>query len=256
MNHWKTECKLTPADFTQRNIQLEKEGYSLVNLASSSSLGETYFSGTWVKDPTRSIETRYQVGLSKSQIEKEVASAKANGWEVADIVAYSIGSDLHYAAVWKKTNLPVELELDNDYSDYQLVFNDRITKSLVPTRMFSFASSSEDFYISLWQKGNDPFINHHGMNESEFQTLFEEYALKGYQIIDIAIHNSENTNGPSFSAIWNYTGRPSIHALRTDLELAEYEELFFELTSANYSQKTLCSYNKNGSIRYAALWAR
>jgi CubicO group peptidase (beta-lactamase class C family) len=192
-------------------------------------------------------------GLTSSQYQAEFTRFANLGYRPVDVSGYEVGGQPRFAAIWEQTSGPAWVARHNlNSSQYQAEFTRLANLGYRPVRVGGYSIGGQDYYAAIWHRTTSPdWAARHGLTSAQYQAEFNRFASQGFRPVDVSGYE---VGGQSrFAAIWAKTGGPAWTA-RHDLNSAQYQAAFNDLTRQGYRLVRVSGYSVQGQSRYAAIW--
>jgi CubicO group peptidase (beta-lactamase class C family) len=151
---------------------------------------------TWVQGYTINGKERYTAifekkggawgarhGLTGAEFQKAFNDMDKAGFRIAHLNGYAVGGSARYAAIWEKAGGPgLSVKHGMSASAYQTEFNSHARQGFRLKQVSGFRVGGGDYYSAIWEKTGGPYWSaRHGVPDSWYQNVFENYMYQGYR---------------------------------------------------------------------------
>lgn len=179
------------------------------------------------------------------------------GYRLSDQDAYELDGAIHYAGIWvqNKEGLAWASYRNQSDAEFSATFDDLSKKGFMIVDVESYVAGGERLYSGIWLQNSDGlgWIERRNMTSDEYAGYFDDYAARGYRVIDLESYMLGN-GAQRYAAIWvqNTSGR-GWFAYR-DMGAQGFSNRWNQLRDAGYRLIDFEVYATDGGIRYAGVW--
>jgi CubicO group peptidase (beta-lactamase class C family) len=198
---WAARHGLSAADFQKAIGDLAKDGLSLVYVDGYEVGGTPLFAGIWRKSLAGPPVVK--LSMDGAQYQVEFDALLKQGFRLQHVAGYTHAGAAVYAAIWNKAGGPEFVARHGLTSaQYQQAFDDFAKQGFRLKEVSGYSPGGVDHYAAIWEKGGDgaPWIAHHGVPLSDYQTQFDVDRYQGWQPLYVQAFTSGGS--ARFDTIW------------------------------------------------------
>jgi hypothetical protein len=98
---WQARHGLTTNRFSEESLNLESQGYQLIQMSGYAVSSEARYAAIWHRRSGPPRESRY--GLTAHRFQQEFDKLNGKGYRLIQVCGYEVGGAARYAAIWEKT---------------------------------------------------------------------------------------------------------------------------------------------------------
>jgi CubicO group peptidase (beta-lactamase class C family) len=183
---WVARHGLTNAQYQAEFTRLANLGYRPVRISGYALGGQDYYAAIWHRAPGTEWVARH--GLTSAQYQAEFTRLINLGYRPVEVSGYEVGGQSRFAAVWVKTGGPaLQARHDLTSAQYQATFNDLTRQGYRLARVSGYAVQGQSRYAAIWlQTGGAPWQARHDLDNSAYQTTFDDLRLQGYRPLQVS----------------------------------------------------------------------
>lgn len=252
---YQARINMTSQQYQQTFNELTAAGFRLGCVSGYNVNGQDHYAAVFLKAPVPGM-TAWQArhGMTSAQYQQAFDSFVAQGYRLADVSGYQVGSDAHYAALWIKAPGPAFAARHGMSSDqYQQAFNQYLSQGYRLTHVCGYGINNQALYAAIWEKNNGtPFVARHGLTADQYQQAFNQYTAQGYRLTDVSGYAVGNQT--YFAGIWTKVGGPG-YVARHNLTGADYVSNNQQYLNQGFAPIRVSGYMAGAQDRYAGIWS-
>jgi Bacterial tandem repeat domain 1 len=198
----------------------------------------------------------FKLRLTSEQYNRLAGELLMEGYRLTYISGYTINDIPQFAAIWdwssQSTNTSQIIKLGLNSSQYQIEFDNIVSKGYRLTLINGYTVNNSDLYVAIWESTpSTAWVSKYRMNVAELQTTFNDLVAKGYRATHLcgyAIGNEAH-----YAAILEKRIGP-LWAAWAGMTTGMFQERSDVLRAHGYRVVDLNGYGVNGLDFYAAIW--
>jgi CubicO group peptidase (beta-lactamase class C family) len=252
-SQWVERHGMTSAQYQVKFNDLVSRGFRLRQVSGYAVDNQDLYAAIWEKVSGPAWEAHH--GMTSDQYQAKFNELVGKGLRLKNVSGYAVnGMDL-YAAIWDKSSGgPWEAHHRMTSDQYQVKFNDLVSRGFRLRQVSGYAVDKQDLYAAIWEKVSGPaWETHHGMTSNQYQAKFNELVAKGFRLTSVSGYAVNGTD--LYAAIWDKSsGRPweAHHRMTSDY----YQSQFDQLVDQGCRLVWVSGYGVGATAYYAALWRR
>ncbi|HEX2446114.1 MAG TPA: serine hydrolase [Vicinamibacterales bacterium] len=187
---WEARHGLTAAQYQQTFDQLAAQGYRLKYVSGHAFGGQDRYAAVWVKEGGPGWAARH--GLTGAQYQQVFDELTKQGYRLVHVSGHGAGSVARYAAIFEKSSGPAWVARHGlSAAAYQQAFNEFTGQGYRLKVVSGYEVGGADHYAAIWEKsGSLPWAARHGIPDSWYQNVFDNYTYQGYRPVFITAFGS------------------------------------------------------------------
>ncbi len=245
---------MTSQQYQQTFDELTAKGFRLASISGYNLQGSDRYAAVFTKVPAHGMKAwAAKHGMTAQEYQQAFDSYAKQGYRLADVSGYQVGSDAHYAALWIKASGPAFIARHGlTAQQYQDAFNQYVSQGYRLTHVSGYGINNQDFYAAIWEKNNGtPFVARHGLTADQYQQAFDQYTGQGYRLTDVGGYAVGNQT--LYAAIWAKVGGPAYMA-RHGLTSTDYLQNNQQFLNQGFAPVRVDGYTSGNQDRYAGIW--
>ena len=178
---WEARHGLTAAQYQQTFDQLVAQGYRLKYVSGHAFGGQDRYAAVWVKEGGPAWAARH--GLTGTQYQQVFDELTKQGYRLVHVSGHGAGNIARYAAIFEKSGGPAWVARHGlSAAAYQQAFNQFTGQGYRLKVVSGYQVGGADHYAAIWEKsGTLPWVARHGIPDSWYQNVFDNYTHQGYR---------------------------------------------------------------------------
>jgi hypothetical protein len=245
---------MTSQQYQQTFNDLTGKGFRLASISGYNFQGDDRYAAVFMKTPVPGMTAWVaRHGMSSQQYQQAFDGYVGQGYRLADVSGYQVGSDARYAALWVKAPGPAFVARHGLTSQqYQQAFNQYVSQGFRLTHVSGYGVNNQAYYAAIWEKNNGtPFVARHGMSSQQYQQAFNQYTSQGYRLTDVSGYAVGNQT--LYAAIWAKVGGPG-YVARHGLSSGDYLQDNQQYLNQGFAPVRVDGYTSGNQDRYAGIW--
>jgi len=200
---WAARHGLSADDYQSAFDSYAKQGFRLTWVSAYESGSQEHYAAIWEKKAGPAWAARH--GLTSDQYQQAFNEYTKQGYRLVHVNGHSRNGSARFAAIFEKSAGPAWVAKHNlTAADYQKAFDD-FSKQGYRVRLVSgYRPGDSDLYAAIWEKTSGPVWSaRHGVPDSWYQNVFDNYYYQGYRPTYIAAFTSGS--GARMNCIWENT---------------------------------------------------
>jgi hypothetical protein len=252
---WQARHGMTSANYQATFDKLVADKYRLTYVSGYTINNDPRFAAIWER--TNGADWVARHGMTGVDYQSQFNALVSKGYRLRLVNGYSVAGSPRYVAIWDKSASPAwQARHGMTSSQYQNAFDTFAKQGYRLRHVSGYSQGNTALYAALWEKktNNIPWVAHHGMTSSGYQTLFNKYVSQGYRLVDVSGYVVKNV--AYYAAIWDKSASGPWVA-RHGLSSSQYQTEFNNWVGKGYRLKLVSGYTVNSNQdRYAALWIK
>lgn len=249
---WQARHGLTSDQYQQTFNDLVGQGYRLNYVSGYTFNNEPHFAAIWEQKPSPEWVARH--GMTSDDYQTAFNNYTQQGFRLVLVNGYNVNGQDNYVAIWDKSSGPAWVARHGMTStEYQNNFNTYVNQGYRLTHVSGYSLGSDARYAAIWEMLDDgiPWVAHHGMTSSDYQTQFTTLVGQGYRLVDVSGYEVDNVD--YYAAIWEKSSSSPFIA-KHGLTSTQYQAEFNNELYQGYVPTVVSGYTLSNSDRYAAIW--
>jgi CubicO group peptidase (beta-lactamase class C family) len=214
---WVARHGLSSGDYQKAFDDLAKQGYRLVWVSGHEAGGQVRYAAIWDKAPGPAWSARH--GLTGDEYQATFDTLAKQGYRLVHVSGYTQGGSARYAAIWEKASGPAWVARHGlSAEEYQKAFDEYLKQGYRLRMVSGYHPIAGDRYVALWEKaGGPPWAARHGIRESQYQNVFDNFSDQGYQPVFVTAFGSGSA--ARMNGLWTNTSfsAADLHAIHQAL---------------------------------------
>lgn len=208
-----------------------------------------------LQSPIQAQAWKTKHGMSAAQYQAEFNTNSSSGYRLTCVNGYTVNGQERYTAIWEKISGPaMATHHGMSAAQYQTKFNQYKRQGYRLTSISGYGVGSAAKFAAIWEKkSGGAWSARHNLTAAQYQTEFNTHKNQGYRLRQVSGYVVNNTE--YFAAIWE-KAPGGAWAARHNLNGAQFQAAFNELSGQGYSLVNMSGYTKNNVSLYAGLWEK
>jgi CubicO group peptidase (beta-lactamase class C family) len=200
---WSQERHLTPAQYQQKDGDMEAQGFRPLDVEGYQLDGALRFSGIWIQN-REELEWWSELDMTSPEYEQRSEDQEAAGLRPIDLEIYPTSSGPRIAAIWNENVHDLDW-IQRPHMTREEYQQEVDQQSAAGYRMIDFEAYEvlgDTYYAAIWEKPAESFAAAVRTNRTSlgFANLWRQYRDEGYRIVDLEQY--EVSGSERFGGIW------------------------------------------------------
>ena len=216
---WEGRHGLSASQYQKAIDDFQKQGLRPVWVHGYEINGKERYAAVWEK---KAGGWAARHGLTGTQYQKAFDDYKKDGFRLAHLNGYAVDGSARYAAIWEKASGPAwSAKHGLTASEYQKEFDSQRNQGYRPKLVSGYRVGDKDYYAAIWEKSGGPHWSaRHGISDSSYQSVFENYQYQAYRPSYISAFSSGSRG--KLNCVWENTAFKSSDLQYIDSQMSTY----------------------------------
>ena len=213
---------LSSAQYQAEFDSLVGQGYRLLDVSGYGVGGEARYAAIWEKSAGPAWVARH--GLTSAQYQAEFDKLVGQGFRLACVSGYAVGSQAFYAGIWQKASGPAWVARHGLTSaQYQAEFDKLVAQGYRLVDVSGYAVNGRPLYAAIWEHSNGngrAWVARHGLSGSDYQGQFDNLVDQGYRLKWVSGYGVGSQ--ARYAAIWQSEAMKDTDLALIDKKISAY----------------------------------
>ncbi len=199
-NRWQARHGISPADYQQVVVDLDKQGYRPIHVSVFTISEQQFFSAIW--EQQRGLPWIARHDLTSAQYQQLFDELSGQGWRLRCVSGYDVGGEARYACIWDRYAGPSWAARHGlDAVGYQQAFNELGERGFRLIQVVGYPVRGSPRFAAIWEQSpGHAWKARHGIRAADYQREFNDAIAQGFRLVDVSGYSVGSS--AEFTTIW------------------------------------------------------